>query len=45
MYNRYYYIWIEGLSAKFGEKIKTLDANNHTYTLKMSDALRVKNKT
>ena len=41
---KYYFVWIEGLSAKYGEKIKTLDHNNHTYTLRMGEALRVKRK-
>lgn len=39
---QYYFLWVEGLSPKRGEKIKTLDNSDHTYTLKMSEALRVK---
>ena len=38
----YYFLWVEGFSAKGGEKIKSLDGSDHTYTLKMSEALRVK---
>ena len=41
---RYYYIvWIEGLSWKRGEKIKSIDQNGVLeYTTKMTEALRVK---
>jgi len=38
----FYVVWIEGLSPERGEKIKTLDSNDHTYTTKMTEALRVK---
>jgi hypothetical protein len=38
----FFVIWIEGLSPKGGEKIKTLDSSGHTYTTKMTEALRVK---
>lgn len=41
---KYYIVWIEGLSPKRGEKIKTLDEDDHTYTLRMDEALRVKRK-
>jgi hypothetical protein len=41
-YNRYYYIWIEGLSGKGGEKVCQLDDTGYTITTKMSDAMRVK---
>jgi hypothetical protein len=41
---RYYYIvWIEGLSWKEGEKIKSIDHNGSIeYTTKMTEALRIK---
>jgi hypothetical protein len=43
MKNKHYYIlWVEGLSARGGEKIMSLDDSDHTYTLKMTEALRVK---
>lgn len=38
----YYIIWIEGLSARYGEKLCSLTDAHHTYTLKMTKALRVK---
>jgi len=38
----YFILHIEGLSVKGGEKIKTLDSTQHTYTTKMTEALRVK---
>ena len=37
-----YYIWIEGLEPRTGEKIKSLTDTDHTYTLKITEALRVK---
>lgn len=40
--NTYYIIWVEGLSAKRGEKVKSFTADGIKYTLKMSDALRIK---
>ena len=38
----FFVVWIEGLSPEKGEKIKTLDSFNHSYTTKMTEALRVK---
>lgn len=38
----FYIIWIEGLSYERGEKILSLDDNNHNYTLKMTEALRIR---
>jgi hypothetical protein len=38
----FFVVWIEGITPERGEKIKTLNYNNHTYTTKMSEALRVK---
>jgi len=38
----FFVVWIEGLSPQRGEKIKTMDSNDHTYTTKMTEALRVK---
>ena len=44
MKSKYYIVWIEGFSARGGEKLLTLDANDHTYTTKMTEALRVKHE-
>jgi hypothetical protein len=38
----FFVVWIEGLTPEKGEKIKTLDSFNHSYTTKMTEALRVK---
>jgi len=38
----FFVVWIEGFSPERGEKIKTLNSNEHSYTTKMTDALRVK---
>jgi hypothetical protein len=38
----YYVVWIEGLSAQKGEKILSLDSDNHEYTTSMTQAMRVK---
>lgn len=40
--DKYYVVWIEGLSARNGEKILSLDDNDHTYTTSMTQAMRVK---
>ena len=37
----FFIVWIEGLSPKNGEKIMTLNSKEHTYTTKMTQALRV----
>lgn len=39
---KYYILWVEGLHYFNGEKLKTLDYDDHTYTLKMTEAMRVK---
>jgi len=42
---QYYIVWIEGLSYKCGEKIKTIEQyGNIEYTTKMTEAMRVKEK-
>ena len=39
----YYIVWIEGLSYKRGEKIKSLGLyGNIEYTTKMTEAMRIK---
>ncbi len=38
----FFIVWIEGLSPKTGEKILSLDRNNHEYTTSMTKAMRVK---
>ena len=38
----YHYVWIEGLSPKRGEKLKSLTDTGYDITTKMSDAMRVK---
>lgn len=38
----YFIVWIEGLEPKGGEKILSLDRNNHEYTKSMTKAMRVK---
>jgi hypothetical protein len=40
---KYYLIWIEGLTYRSGEKIKTLTQDGHTYTNLMTEALRFTN--
>lgn len=42
MNSKYYIVWIEGLSPRGGEKLKSLDSIDHTYTTNMTEALRVK---
>jgi hypothetical protein len=40
---KYYYIfWVEGLSLKSGEKVKTLTDTGVDYTTQMTESLRVK---
>lgn len=39
---KYYYVWIEGLSPKRGEKLKNFIDYDYTITTRMSDAMRVK---
>lgn len=42
---KYYWIWIEGLSAYGGEKIKSVNEDgSFEYTLKVTEALRIKEK-
>jgi len=38
----FYFVWIEGLTPERGEKIKSLTSNDHNYTLKLTEAMRVK---
>lgn len=38
---KYYYVWIEGLEPKTGEKVKTLSKYDYDITTKMGDALRI----
>ena len=40
-YPEMYVVWIEGIEAKNGEKIVSLDRHNHEYTLSMTQAMRV----
>jgi hypothetical protein len=40
--NTYFIIWVEGLSPERGEKVKYFSADGIKYTLKMTDALRVR---
>lgn len=42
MKNKYFFIWVEGLCPKTGEKIKSITYTDHEYTTKMMKALRVK---
>ena len=42
--NTYFIIWVEGLSPERGEKVKHITAEGIEYTLKMTDALRVREK-
>lgn len=37
----YYVVWIEGFSPERGEKILSLDSNDHEYTTSMTQAMRV----
>ena len=38
----YYVVWIEGLNAISGEKVKSISGGETEYTTKMTEALRVK---
>jgi hypothetical protein len=42
--NTYYVLWIEGLSPERGEKVKRFTPDGIDYTLKMTEALRIKEK-
>ena len=42
MKNKFFIIWIEGLTPKTGEKIKSFTNTGVDYTLKMTEAVRVK---
>ena len=43
--SKYVYIWIEGLTPKKGEKIKSISPNgNITYTTRMMEAMRIERK-
>ncbi|HUU87996.1 MAG TPA: hypothetical protein VMX17_09600 [Candidatus Glassbacteria bacterium] len=42
---KYFFVWVEGLEAKTGEKIKRFrDDGSIEYTLEMMDAMRVRKK-
>lgn len=38
---KYYYIWIEGICPRTGEKIKSI-SNDIEYTTKITEALRIR---
>jgi hypothetical protein len=42
MKNKYFIIWVEGLTAKTGEKVKNFTNTGIEYTHLMTEALRVK---
>mgnify|MGYP003642943743 CR=1 FL=1 len=45
MKTKYYIVWIEGLSARYGEKIsKVGQFGDLEYTTKMTDAIRIRPK-
>jgi hypothetical protein len=39
---RYYIIWIEGLSARYGEKVRSLSNTSFNYTTRMTDSMRIR---
>ena len=39
---KFYYIWIEGLSARYGEKIKEIKNGQIEYTTKITEAMRIR---
>lgn len=39
---KYFIIWIEGISVRRGDKIKSLNHKGHEYTSYMTKAMRVK---
>ncbi len=39
---QHYIVWIEGLEAKTGEKIKALTDTGVSYTCRMMDAMRIR---
>lgn len=41
---RYYIVWIEGLGYKNGEKVKSLTDTGLSYTTKMTEAMRIREK-
>ena len=41
---RYYIVWIEGLEYKNGEKVKSLTDTGLSYTTKMTEAMRIREK-
>lgn len=41
---KYYIVWIEGLGYKDGEKVKSLTDTGFSYTTKMMEALRIRQK-
>jgi len=44
MRTQYYIIWVEGLSWKQGEKIKSVSQSGIEYTCQMTDAMRIKGR-
>lgn len=40
--NRYYYIWIEGITARYGEKVKCFKDGYIEYTTKLTEAMRIR---
>ena len=44
-YNRlypYYYIWVEGIGPRNGEKIKSMHNREFQYTTKITEAMRIR---
>ena len=41
---KYYIIWIEGFGYKSGEKVKALTDTGVSYTTKMTNAMRIREK-
>jgi len=39
---KYYIIWVEGLTYKYGEKVKNLTNYGFEYTTKLTEAIRIK---
>jgi hypothetical protein len=41
---KYYIVWIEGFGYKDGEKVKSLTDTGFSYTTKMTEAIRIREK-
>jgi len=39
---KYYYIWIEGIAPRSGEKIQSINNGRISYTLKITRAMRIR---